>query len=396
MLLLDSAERNDVEHHWSVYYSCNTKPSRVTRIVPLLPDYIRQLLTNNQLHTQLLSIIDISISVTSTTNAIAKCTLERRSLLDNPLICWSTEITIDHFTQKNSSSSIGSILAYNLLNNPIVKNYMTLAERPHKKQGLCILSPAVITNIIEKQSEDNPFQLMTEAEKHCQFSLLQNLAEPSRRRAYSVKDVHEFASIQVRNTKGLVQRTATFKYNGLPSVNTAVKDITLKSAVFPYLFPFGHGNYKGEVGFSDYIRMRIGMLFSVYTLYKPYLLLMYQLKQAIMIENTTDSTMLQRDKDAFKRNNKTTSDLDAMRNIARYNLPTSMPGTPAWHQKNLKDLIAIVDMWGLPDLFLTFTTDEVTETRWEEITTIENIAREFNQNFTWIDCPVECAVLFHS
>jgi len=144
---------------------------------------------------------------------------------------------------------------------------------------------------------------MAEVQTHCQFSLLQNLAEPSRRRAYSVEHMHEFTSIQVRDTKGLVQRTTTFKYNGLPSINSEVKDITIKSAVFPYFFPFGHGNYKGEVGFGDYIRMRAATLFFVYTLYKSYLLLMYQLKQAIMITNSTNTTMLQCDIDTFKRNN---------------------------------------------------------------------------------------------
>lgn len=72
-----------------------------------------------------------------------------------------------------------------------------------------------------------------------------------------------------------------------------------------------------------------------------------------------------------------------------------MPGTPSWHRKNLRDLITMVEMWGMPNFFLTFTADEVSETRWKEITTIEKLAHGYNENFTWKDCPVECALLFH-
>ncbi|RYA80966.1 hypothetical protein DD594_27815, partial [Enterobacter cloacae complex sp. 4DZ1-17B1] len=38
----------------------------------------------------------------------------------------------------------------------------------------------------------------------------------------------------------------------------------------------------------------------------------------------------------------------------------------------------------------------VTDTRWPEIDTIELIARQLNASFTWIDCPVECALTFRS
>ena len=56
----------------------------------------------------------------------------------------------------------------------------------------------------------------------------------------------------------------------------------------------------------------------------------------------------------------------------------------------------MVDAWGLPDFFLTFTADEVTDTRWQEINVIESITTHYNAQFTWKDCPVECMALFHA
>ncbi|MCO5551949.1 hypothetical protein L7F22_005456 [Adiantum nelumboides] len=182
----------------------------------------------------------------------------------------------------------------------------------------------------------------------------------------------------------------------MPASSSDIHDVTIETTIFPFLFPHGHGHYNDEVGFSEYIKMRIDTLFSIYTLYKPYLLMMYQLKQAIMIANSTNSTMLQRDINAYQKKNKGASFDDAIWNIVRYKLPSTMPSTPLWHRKNLKDLIAMVDIWGLPDFFLTFTADEVSKTRKNEIEVIESLAQGFNPNYTWKDCPVECAVLFHT
>ena len=56
----------------------------------------------------------------------------------------------------------------------------------------------------------------------------------------------------------------------------------------------------------------------------------------------------------------------------------------------------MVNNWGLPDFFLTFTADEVSSTKWQEITQLEKIARFMNEDFNWTSCPVECVVLFHN
>jgi hypothetical protein len=51
----------------------------------------------------------------------------------------------------------------------------------------------------------------------------------------------------------------------------------LEMALFPFLFPHGHGDYNGKTHFNEYLKYRMNALLSPFTLYKPYLLYMYDL-----------------------------------------------------------------------------------------------------------------------
>jgi hypothetical protein len=48
-------------------------------------------------------------------------------------------------------------------------------------------------------------------------------------------------------------------------------------ALFSFLFPHGHGAYDGKTHFNEYLKYIMIALFSPFTLYKPYLLYMYDL-----------------------------------------------------------------------------------------------------------------------
>ena len=49
----------------------------------------------------------------------------------------------------------------------------------------------------------------------------------------------------------------------------------------------------------------------------------------------------------------------------------------------------------MPSFFLTLTSDEISSTRWVEIVDLEKVVKKMNREFSWKDCPVECASLFH-
>lgn len=281
--LVHTADKNNIVTNWTHCSSCK-KTKRTRNVVILQPDYIHGILNSNQIHVQLLSIIDISISVATTANAVARGVLDRRSLLDNPLVCWSTNSL--HSSIHLSSSPLKEILAHNINNNPIIQKYKTMAEHSKNSASMCILSSETVTNIMKTYSANDPFELMQQADALCDIAILDNMYNTSKRTAYNTDDTHEFGSIQLRDSSRIVERTIAFRYNGIPSNDSEVKDITIESAMFPFLFPMGKGYYQGEMRFGDYLRMRINSMFSIYTLYKPYLLMMYQLKQAIMIANS--------------------------------------------------------------------------------------------------------------
>jgi hypothetical protein len=71
--------------------------------------------------------------------------------------------------------------------------------------------------------------------------------------------------------------------------------MSLEKVLFPFLFPHGCGAYDGIGGLLPYLEQRMSTLFSIFTLYPPYLLLMYQVRQAIQLLNATKHLCLERD-----------------------------------------------------------------------------------------------------
>jgi hypothetical protein len=66
---------------------------------------------------------------------------------------------------------------------------------------------------------------------------------------------------------------------------------------------------------------------------------------------------------------------EALKKLSRSHLLQRVEGTPAWWGTQLSDLKAMSRKFGLPDLFLTLTEDEVSDTRFQEINDIEHWVR---------------------
>ncbi len=80
-----------------------------------------------------------------------------------------------------------------------------------------------------------------------------------------------------------------------------ILNMSLEKALFPFLFPHGCGAYDGIGGLLLYLKQRMFTLFFVFTLYLPYLLLMFQVRQAIQLLNVTKHLCLKRDVQRLKR-----------------------------------------------------------------------------------------------
>jgi hypothetical protein len=180
--------------------------------------------------------------------------------------------------------------------------------------------------------------------------------------------------------------------------------LSTEAALFPHLFPHGSGFWlkshdKAEPfpTLEAYLKYRCQCLFSPFTLYKPYLLLMYQIQVACELCAAVPSQALEKhvtkhvranpgpDCNAKKLSSATTSFL-------KFKAPASIEGTPGYHRQRLMDLTALVhpDHLGYPSLFVTLTADENSPLRWRSVIHQEDFATRFTSSTSFADMPVEC------
>jgi hypothetical protein len=121
----------------------------------------------------------------------------------------------------------------------------------------------------------------------------------------------QVGTLAVRVGGRLVMRTLRTAADGAgallhpPSVETCVNvlsgvvqvGITLEATLFPFLFPKGVGFWQpGKGGFgtlSKYLCHRMHQMFSCFTLYKAFLLLMYQTHQCERVSSKVKGVVVQ-------------------------------------------------------------------------------------------------------
>jgi hypothetical protein len=100
-------------------------------------DYIKQILTNNPLDLQLLSLIDISMKIEQRSYGFMHGQIQPYGLLDNPLFYWNSKFQPIN-TSKDVNLAFKDLLHQNLSSNPFIQKYITNIERPNPIHGLCV------------------------------------------------------------------------------------------------------------------------------------------------------------------------------------------------------------------------------------------------------------------
>ncbi len=124
-------------------------------------------------------------------------------------------------------------------------------------------------------------------------------------------------------------------------------------AMFPFLFPHGHGVYDYKTYFNEYLKYRMNALFSPFTLYKPYLLYIYDLWQSLQLIKETSRTCLDKDIKKCKTQYPKMSEEDILKQIVKYNLLANIPSAPRWCITQLQDLLCMVEHFWMPFFFNT-------------------------------------------
>jgi hypothetical protein len=107
------------------------------------------------------------------------------------------------------------------------------------------------------------------------------------------------------------------------------------------------------VTFNDYLKDRLSRLFSIFTLYKPYLLLMYHLRQSVVLKRLCSENVLEKNIKAYKMKHPVATREDCGKHVAKNSVTVSFPGASKWHRKELQNLLYKGHVWGMPTFFLT-------------------------------------------
>eukprot|EP00882_Tetradesmus_deserticola_P001750 GHRQ01001880.1.p1 GENE.GHRQ01001880.1~~GHRQ01001880.1.p1 ORF type:complete len:1314 (+),score=134.67 GHRQ01001880.1:549-3944(+) len=172
---------------------------------------------------------------------------------------------------------------------------------------------------------------------------------------------------------------------------------TVEAALMPYLFPHGRGQYRRNEQrqwYAAYYKMRMSALFSIFTLCPLYLVLSTIQRYCYELSQQTTEAALEGAIRKYQREHPTATKAEVCQNVLKHTVPASAWGTPAFWRTNLLDLIALVQIWGMPHLFLTLTADELSELMWSEVTDMTELLKRFNNSYTFKNAPVECSKLF--
>jgi hypothetical protein len=101
--------------------------------------------------------------------------------------------------------------------------------------------------------------------------------------------------------------------------------------------------------------------------------MLYHIKQGDKLEQCLTKCVLDRDIQRYKQSHPLADDEEVMRFALKHELSSNMPGSPRWHGEQLADLITMFKERGMPNFFLTLTSDEISELRWPEIDDLERV-----------------------
>ncbi|EFJ48235.1 hypothetical protein VOLCADRAFT_90916 [Volvox carteri f. nagariensis] len=147
--------------------------------------------------------------------------------------------------------ALQEVLGWSVQHNPLVREFLPIPKQVPPNHPLPYLSPADVQSFVTNVQACKPLTLAT---------------------LETAEAAHSLISVVVP----AVQRAAVKHAPVLYTAGTLVpRPPTTAMAMFPYMFPFGAGAFVGSTTLVKYLVYRAKCLFSVWTLCKPYLLLMH-------------------------------------------------------------------------------------------------------------------------
>ena len=315
---------------------------RMKHVVQLLPEYYQALLSLPPLQAQSLSLIDVSMQFNERVYGFAHGNMRQHGLLTDPLIaCGDFPVTGEHVP-----AALSMLQEENNRTNPLMRHFKTLAEKGGPNtHGLPVLPGEAVEHITAAAEQRDPTNMGYNAMPSV-MSLMAAVSPDQRGVAAAMQTedgrppTFVVGSVRIRDTgmdADLVVRAEGLpvqRARDAPPLKAGDVQLTLELAIFAALFPHARGAFAGGQ-FAEYLRYRMSCGFSPFTLYKPYLMVMYLVRQCGMLQRSCSNGVLERDIKSYMKRHKC-SEQAALRKCLKYIVPSNVPGTPAWHYNNLQ------------------------------------------------------------
>ena len=369
---------------WRACGACKADPTKRKKYqVQMSPQFMKAVVSSYPLDVQMTSVMDVSVNLRDRVNGYAHGDIRSDNvLLSNPLVARG-QLPPERQPGEGIPEEVQSLLVQLKQSSPLVQKFKTLAEKPVPGHGLPLLPPESIQAITENAALRDPTGLGFMADNIMDkvFSMVAAVdANPDTSQPSVPPTGFRVGSVTYRDSGQDVD--VLTDCCGLPikaqpagwragdgdscsgdddeEPDAGVLQLTVELAVFAALFPHARGAFAAG-RFNDYLRYRMSCAFSPFTLYKPYLMVMFLLRQCNLLHGQCGEEVLERDMRAYRKANPSKPEEESVRHAMKHVVPNTIPGTPGWHYKALQDLLTMVEANGLPHLFWTVTMDEVGE-----------------------------------
>ena len=372
-------------------YGCKKGQGTNRFLVRHTPEDMQRLLRADPAEVQLLSFLDVTSCMQERYKGFAHGAIDVDTLIRHPLVSWNEDQTSSMYRPCHDTEMMYGKL---LRTNPLYRRYRCLLELDDGETCFPIVPSAYVHSIVDRAiargpklvAESNPLPHVLSTVVDVPMTPIREGIAPRSTAPIKVGDI-TLAGERV------TERSEVLMLPGDIDIPDR-EGLTLETALFPFLFPHATGQFDGSMTLNAYLRMRMLQGFSVFTMFKPYLLLMFQVRQSMMLAKNVASYALSKSMHDHRKRHPGASEAEVMAQAIKWNVPATMPGTPGYHRSQLQDLLCRVQTWGVPDLFLTLTADETSELRFKEIDSLDAYLTRFGASLDWHDAPVECSRLF--
>ena len=360
---------------------CHDDATKNQKWVPITCDaYRHRLLSVQPMVLQQLSCVDSLIAVQDHfQNRYTKGILQGPNLFASPFVA---NLTCSQ-PSSDSLSQLEPLLEDALLHNCVIQKFKTVIEMNRERTQALALTHNAIQGFIQRSVSRIPLNTLREPCLQEQLKLLLDLAS----------DCQE--SLSPKWLAGHLQRRSSLLPQELQTsaLGRVGHIYTLEVLKFPYLFPHGKGAFTGSKAaeFRRYRKLRINTFFSPFTLHLPYVFFLFMMQQALKWKSSK-TLCLDSQAKAIRRSHPQLSKQELYTRLLKRHLPADIYGSPSYFRDRLHDIFAMVDNYGMPSFFATYTADEVlSRSSCPSVFSLDSVASLCSALATAKNAPPQCS-----